>query len=105
LEGDSYLLSDSIGGVLEYTFSGSAVGLWCDNLSRGGMEVILDGKKLELYVNRVSRKGKFSGQFCNLADSLDRSGTHTLQLIPISLPDAENPRIMLRALTIDAESP
>jgi hypothetical protein len=68
------------------------------------MEIYLDGQKLGLYVNRTSQKGQFSSRFCPLKDSLDDSVPHTLRLVPVSVPDAVHPSIMLRALLIDADN-
>lgn len=88
LEGHACLVGDDTNDVLEYTFTGSAVGLWLDSASSGTVAVQLDD----------SSAGSFSGRFSSIATGLDSSISHTIRLEPS--PDS---RILLRALTIDRD--
>lgn len=104
LKGHPCLVSGLANAALEFRFTGSAIGLWLDHQSQGGMEIELNGKRLGCYVNNATPAGDYSGRFCSLANSLAPEALHTLRLIPVSLPAAPTPRIMLRALTVDGPS-
>jgi lysophospholipase L1-like esterase len=88
LEGHACLVGDEPGDVLDYTFTGSAIGLWLDNQSSGTVAVQLDGTSL----------GAFSGRFSSLATDLDSSVSHTLRIVP-----SADSYILLRALTVDQD--
>ncbi len=103
LENHSCLIS-STNSSLEYTFKGTAVALWFDIQSKGILEIYLDEKILGIYCNGVKTKGDFQGRFCTIADSLDSSRSHTLQLVPISKLDTKPSHIFLRAIAIDSEN-
>jgi lysophospholipase L1-like esterase len=105
LEGHPCLVSGSTNDVLEYTFNGTAAGLWCDIQSKGGMEVWLDGTKLGRHINGSTTGGQFNGRFVVLSTALAPAVPHTLRLVPVSLPDVAVPRIMLRGVTVDAGTP
>ena len=88
LEGHACLVGDDTDGALEYTFTGSSVGLWMDNQTQGTVAVQLDGTAL----------GTFSGRFNSLSTSLDPATSHTIRLTP-----SAGSHILLWALTVDCD--
>jgi lysophospholipase L1-like esterase len=101
LKSRSCLVASSTSAVLEYPFSGTAVGLWVDVQSKGAMDMWLDGKIVGRYANNIPSPGPFTSRFFTLSSSLDPSQSHTLRLVPVSVPEAPEPLILLRGITID----
>lgn len=102
LKSRSCLTARSTNAVVEYTFNGTAVGLWMDIQSKGAMDMWLDGKRVGRYANQIPSPGPFTARFFTLSKVLDPAIAHTLRLVPVSTPDAEEPLLMLRGVTVDA---
>lgn len=105
LKSRTCLVSGPAKKAMQYTFTGTSVGLWLDVQSKGAMDMWLDGKIVGRYANNVPSPGPFTSRFLTLSYSLDPTKLHTLRLVPVSIPAAEEPLIMLRGIVVDAGTP
>lgn len=102
LQGHSCLLTGLDAGDFEYSFTGTAVGLWMDSASIGCLDIYLDGDLLGRYANRVDDPKTFTSRFCSLAVDLNLALPHTLRLVPVEAADGTVPAVLLRAVLVDA---